>query len=54
MNIVTFATIIVAAALAWLVLFGCERSAVPTSVSVALAIFAALLVYTLGPAIMGG
>ena len=52
MNIVTVAVIIVAAALAWLVRWACNRSAVPDEISLALAIFVALLVFAAGPAVL--
>lgn len=45
---------IVAAALAWLVRWMGNRSAVPDEVSLALAIFVALLVFAAGPAVLGG
>lgn len=54
MSIVTVAVIIVAAALAWLIRWGCNRSAVPDEVSFALGIFVALLVFAAGPAVLGG
>lgn len=54
MNIVTVAVIIVAAALAWLVRWTCNRRAVPDDVSLALVIFVALLVFAAGPQILGG
>lgn len=54
MNIVTVAVIIVAAFLAWLVRFLCNRNAVPDEVSYALGILLALLVFAAGPAVLGG
>lgn len=54
MSVVTVAVIVIAAALAWLIRWGCNRSAVPDEVSYALGIFVALLVFAAGPAVLGG
>lgn len=54
MSIVTVAVIIIASALAWLVRWACNRNAVPDAVSLALAIFVALLVFAAGPVVLGG
>ncbi len=54
MGVVTLAVIIVASALAWLVRWACNRSAVPDEISLALAIFVALLVFAAGPVVLGG
>jgi uncharacterized membrane protein len=54
MSIITVAVVIVAVALAWLVRWGCNRRAVPDEISLALAIFVALLVFAAGPAVLGG
>lgn len=54
MDVVTVAVIIVAAALVWLVRWGCNRNAVPDEVSLALCVFVALMVFAAGPAALGG
>ena len=54
MTIIQTAVIIVAAFGAWLTLFACGRGGVPGEVSGALAIFVALVIYTLGPVVLGG
>lgn len=54
MNLVTLATIIVAAFVAWLIAFICERKAVPGPITIALAIFGALFIFAFGPALVGG
>ncbi len=54
MDLITLATIIVAAFAAWLVAFLCERNAVPGHITIALSIFAALFLFAFGPALVGG
>lgn len=54
MNIVTVAVVIVAAFAAWLIRWGCNRSAVPDEISYALGILVALLIFAAGPAVLGG
>jgi hypothetical protein len=54
MSVVTVAIIIVAAFVAWLTRFLCNRGAVPDEVSYALGIGLALLVVAAGPAVLGG
>jgi hypothetical protein len=48
------AVCIVAAFVAWLVRFLCNRSAVPDEISLALALLVALLIFAAGPAVLGG
>lgn len=54
MDVVTVAVIVIAAAAAWLVRWGCNKSAVPEEISLALCVFVALMVFAAGPAVLGG
>jgi ABC-type nickel/cobalt efflux system permease component RcnA len=51
---ITVAIIIVASFAAWLVRWGCNRSAVPDEISYALGILIALLIFAAGPTVLGG
>jgi fucose permease len=53
MSTITVAVIIVAAFLAWVVRFLCNRARVPDEVSYALGILVALLVFAAGPVVLG-
>lgn len=54
MSIVTVAVCIVAAFLAGLTWFACERAPLPSYVTAALAFLVALLVFAAGPTVLGG
>ena len=54
MSLIPLAACIAAAAAAWLVVFICERKAVPLATTFMLAIFAALFVFAFGPSLVGG
>lgn len=54
MSTITVAVIIVAAFVAWLTRWLCNRNAVPDEVSYALGILLALLVFAAGPVVLGG
>jgi hypothetical protein len=53
-SVITVAVCIVAAFVVWLIRWGCNRSAVPDEISLALALLVALLIFAAGPAVLGG